>query len=119
MFKSKLKSSLKFLAHRVVKLARAHSRAAALSVALVASFLASPHARAHEIRPTIVNAVFDAQGNFTFDLSLNIEALLAGIGPNHTDTDESPLAATYKELHALPADQLRQKFEAFAPGWLD
>ncbi len=119
MFKSKLKSSLKFLAHRVVKLARAHSRAAALSVALVASLLASPHARAHEIRPTIVNAVFDAQGNFTFDLSLNIEALLAGIGPNHTDTDESPLAATYKELHALPADQLRQKFEAFAPGWLD
>lgn len=35
MFKSKLKSSLKFLAHRVVKLARAHSRAAALSVALM------------------------------------------------------------------------------------
>lgn len=118
MLKIKLQSRLKFLAHRVVKLARAHARAA-LCVASLATLLASPQARAHEIRPTIVNATFDAQGAFTFDLSLNIEALLAGIGPSHADTDESPLAATYKDLHAQSADQLRRKFEAFAPGWLD
>lgn len=76
-------------------------------------------AQAHEIRPTIVNADFSNPGAFRFDVSVNLEALIAGIGPQHQDTDDAPNAADYKNLRALPADALREKFTAFAPRWLD
>lgn len=80
-------------------------------------FAAAP--RAHEIRPTIVEADFAATGTFAFRLSVNLEALMAGIGPEHQDTDNAPDAAAYNTLRALPSDELRARFTGFAPRWLD
>lgn len=75
-------------------------------------------ANAHEIRPTVVTADFTAGGRYDVKVVTNMEALLAGIGPQHSDTDDSPSAAQYKILRALPADELKTRIEAFAPRWL-
>jgi HupE / UreJ protein len=73
---------------------------------------------AHEIRPAIVTATIGPTVDFTVDISLNIEALLAGIGPEHKDTNDAPEAATYKALRELDAEALQGRFSAFAERWL-
>ncbi len=73
---------------------------------------------AHEIRPTIVTADVSQPGRYSIVLSANLEALLAGIGPQHKDSNDAPEAAQYNQLRALTAEQLRARFEAFAPQWL-
>ena len=75
-------------------------------------------AAAHEIRPAIVTAVFAPEHRYEITVVANLEALLAGIGPVHADTNESPSANLYNELRALPPDMLRARFNAFAPRWL-
>lgn len=91
--------------------------AVTLSAALVLTIALSP-ARAHEIRPTIVDTDFSDANRFTITISANLEALLAGIGPEHEDTDASPSAERYKALRALPPQALRARFQAFAPDWM-
>ena len=77
--------------------------------------LALTPAQAHEIRPAIIDLT--VQENETYDLRLrvNLEALMADISPQHSDTDESPNAAAYNELRALPPAELRTRFNDFAP----
>ena len=75
-------------------------------------------AAAHEIRPAIVSATFTPE-RYQIAIVANLEALLAGIGPAHQDSDESPSAAQYNQLRALPADGLRARMEEFAPRWLE
>ena len=72
----------------------------------------------HEIRPAVVTTDLSIPGRYSITLSANIEAMLAGIGSEHKDTDDAPGAAHYNQLRALPSDQLRARFEAFAPRWL-
>jgi hypothetical protein len=79
------------------------------------SLLCAPSVSAHEIRPAVVNVVFDDSGRYSIDLGVNVEAMLAGVSPKHRDTNESPNANRYSELRALPPERLRPRVEAFAP----
>jgi len=76
------------------------------------------HANAHEIRPAIASANFFPDGRFEIAVSVNMEALVAGIGPQHANTNDSPEAATYNELRALPPDEMKKRIQVFAPRWL-
>jgi hypothetical protein len=77
----------------------------------------SPPASAHEIRPAIVTAVVTPE-RYDITFVANLEALLAGIGPQHNDTSEAATAAVYDGLRVLQPAELKQRFEAFAPKWL-
>lgn len=77
-------------------------------------FLAQP-ADAHRLRPAIVTVTFSDDGGYTAALQLNLEALLAGIGPEHEDTSQAPQAGVYNALRELPAEALRARFDAAAP----
>ena len=89
------------------------------ALGLVAGLAASPvPTLAHEVRPAVVTVDLAQPGNLGITVSANIEALLAGIGPQHQDTNDAPEAQQYNQLRALPASDLRARFEAFAPRWL-
>lgn len=80
--------------------------------------VASP-ARAHEVLPSITDMTQDG-GTLVFDMRLNIESFLAGIDQAAVaDTDEAAQAATYDELHALPAAELDAQFRDFWPQMAD
>jgi hydrogenase/urease accessory protein HupE len=85
---------------------------------LVLGSLSAPAALAHEIRPAIATVTLEPSGRFLVTVSANLEALLAGIGPQHTDTDQAPGASVYNELRRLPPEELRARFMAFSPRWL-
>ncbi len=70
---------------------------------------------AHEIRPAVVDVHLQADGNYQVVVQVNMEALLAGVSPAHSDTDESPNAQSYNRLRALPARQLEERIRAFWP----
>ena len=72
-------------------------------------------ATAHEMRPTIATATIHNNGAFDLVLSLNLEAAMAGIGPEHSNTEESPQSAAYEELRALSPEALGARFQTFAP----
>jgi hypothetical protein len=91
--------------------------AAALSLVACSMLFARP-ATAHEIRPAIVTASFLPDETFDITVVANLEALLADIGPAHSDSNESPQAAVYNQLRALPAEELRGRFAQFAARWL-
>jgi len=90
----------------------------ALALLMALHWIALTPAMAHEIRPSIVTISFTQAGGYDIAISTNLEALLAGIGPQHADTDDAPSAMLYNELRALPSADLRSRFEAFAPKWL-
>jgi hydrogenase/urease accessory protein HupE len=75
--------------------------------------------QSHEIRPAVATVSIPADGRMALSVSTNLEALLAGIGPEHKDTDDAPGAAQYNELRALAPDALKARFQAFAAKWLD
>ena len=71
------------------------------------------------IRPAIVTAEFSESGQYKIKVVENIEVLLAGIGPEHDDTQDAPEARVYTELRALEANAIEERFRAFAPRWLE
>ena len=79
---------------------------------------ASATLRAHEIRPAIATLSTPDASSYAITVSLNLEALLAGIGPEHQDSNDAPEARQYNGLRALPPEVLRQRFDAFAARWL-
>jgi hypothetical protein len=82
---------------------------------LVALMALGLPAHAHELRPAIATVGFDAPGRLQLELTGNLEALIAGIGPQHEDTSASDQAPEYDRLRALAPDNLRAAFEQFAP----
>lgn len=78
--------------------------------------LAAP-AAAHEIRPAVVTVTFTDSG-YRIALQANMEAVLAGVSPQHKDTDDSPNARRYNALRALPAEALQQQIAAAAPRFI-
>ncbi len=82
-----------------------------LPALLVLLALPGTSARAHEVRPAIADIAITADGALHADIRLNLEALLAGIGPQHKNTQDSPNAAQYDALRKLPPAELRQRFE--------
>jgi len=81
--------------------------------------LAALPVAAHEIRPAIVDVHLQTDGKYQVSLQVNMEALLAGVSPAHSDTDESPAAAQYNDLRALPARELEARIRAFWPQYRD
>ena len=63
-------------------------------------------AQAHEVRPVIVDFKADKRGNFELTLNLNLESWLARIGPEHSDTTDSPNAVEYNRLRKLDRGKL-------------
>ncbi len=54
-----------------------------------------------------------ADGQVEIDLDLNLEAAMAGVGPDHADTNDSANAPIYDELRAMDPEQLRDAFSGF------
>lgn len=94
-----------------------HNLFSSLFVALLV--LLTLPAAAHEIRPAIVNVQILEDGNVQLSLQLNMEAVLAGVSPTHSDTNESPNAERYNSLRALPASKLEERIRAFWPQYRD
>ncbi len=68
---------------------------------------------AHEIQPAIADLSFPDDGSrFELDVTLNLEAILAGIGPEHDDTDASPQASAYNALRVNTAQELETILQA-------
>ena len=74
-------------------------------------------AQAHEIRPAVVTVTFAEAGRFDVEVKVNAEALLAGIGPQHSDTDDAPQAQRYNRLRALTPAQLARAFDEFGDAY--
>jgi len=74
---------------------------------------------AHEIRPAVVDVHLQVDGSYRVALQVNMEAVLAGVSPAHSDTNESPNAESYNRLRALPARQLEERIRAFWPQYGD
>ena len=83
-----------------------------LSVLLL--LVAALPARAHEIQASVAD-IDTTGGRVEMVMRVNLEALLVGIGSEHDDTDESPRAADYDALRALPPERLRERLDAFLP----
>lgn len=92
---------------------------ASLVVAMLMVVAGSSALRAHEIRPAIADLVFAGDGTVRLDMSLILEAALAEIGAEHSDTDESPNAARYDDLRLLDESALAAEFERFKPRFLE
>ena len=86
---------------------------------VVGGLLLAPGADAHRLRPAIVTVTFSDDGTWAAALQLNLEALLAGIGPEHEDTSQAPQAEVYNALRELPAGELRTRFDEAAPRLLE
>ena len=85
---------------------------------LLLSALVQP-AAAHEIRPIIATVSVEGDEVLEIELSLNLEAAMAGIGPEHADTSDSPAAPVYDRLRSLPPDALGREFDSFAPSLIE
>ena len=94
-------------------------RLTALLTFVVALFVHSQDALAHKIFPATATVSFDRDGGYRIDIKTNVEALIAGIGATHEDTDQSPQADRYKALRALSAEELKSRFDAFSNRWLE
>ena len=76
-------------------------------------------AHAHEVRPAIVDLTMDENAGYRVEIRLNLEAIIANIGPEHSDTSESANAAQYDALRALGPMALAREFEVFKPRFLE
>ena len=87
------------------------------SLFLISLFSVS-NANAHEIRPAIIDFTFDKNGIYQLTIQDSIEALIAEIGTEHDDTDQSDNAKQYNNLRSLAPAELSAEFEKFSPEFL-
>jgi len=74
---------------------------------------------AHEVRPAVVDLSITEQAQYRISIRLNLEAIIADIGPEHDDTSESVNADKYTALRALSRTALREVFDKFQPRFLE
>lgn len=74
---------------------------------------------AHEITPAIIDLTFDEHGRYELSIRLNLEALMAEIGPEHSETVESANSARYEMLRAQAPAVLHHNFGVFEARFLD
>ena len=86
---------------------------------LLALLLACGAAAAHEIRPAVATLTLVPHGRYEITIVVNMEAVVAGVSPQHRDTDESPNARDYNRLRALSPEALREVIEAHAARYLE
>ncbi|MBT8441236.1 MAG: HupE/UreJ family protein [Gammaproteobacteria bacterium] len=80
---------------------------------LILGLLVCSVAAAHRLRPAIVTITFYPDATYAANIDLNAEAILAGISPEHQDTNESPNAREYDALRELPPAELRERIDSF------
>ena len=85
-----------------------------ITVFLLGLALSIAGVSAHEMRPAIVDVILDEKGAVQVEAILNAEALVAGIGAEHDDTDDAPEAARYNALRALSPGDMAARLRAFA-----
>ena len=73
-------------------------------------------AEAHELRPAIFSVTIEEAGNVRLRASINLEAQIAGIGSEHSNTRDSDRAPIYDRLRATTPEALREAFLPLAPG---
>ncbi len=74
---------------------------------------------AHEIRPSIVDINFDETGAYKMAIKTNIEAMIAKVGTQYKNTNDSKNAAYYNALRKMPYDVLIKEFSKFEPSLLN
>ncbi len=72
---------------------------------------------AHTLRPAIVDIVFGPGNEARVSVQANAEAMISGIGPQHTDSEDAPQADAYNRLRALEPAALASAFTDFEPGY--
>ncbi len=90
----------------------------ALVITCFGLLIVSHGVHAHEIRPALVDLQLDRNNVYSLTLRLNLEAVMAEIGPQHSDTSESPNANRYNQLRGLPAEELQSVFEDYKETFL-
>lgn len=83
-----------------------------LAQLLMLLLLSCGSAAAHEIRPAVATLTLESGGHYTLVLAVNIEAVIAAVGAQHRDTDESPNAREYNRLRLLAPRALQPVIEA-------
>jgi hydrogenase/urease accessory protein HupE len=73
---------------------------------------------AHRLRPAVVNLTIEKNNRYNIAINLNMEAVLAGISPQHADTDDSPNAFEYDTFRLLEPDALEARIRNYAPDYL-
>ena len=68
---------------------------------------------AHEIRPAVAD-LFLENGEFRLEIKLNLEAVMAEIGSEATNTQDSPNAGKYDEFRAMGPEALAAAFDRAA-----
>ena len=82
-------------------------------------FAIAPTAFAHELQPAIADVSFsETADRYEVRIALNLEAVIADIGPEHDDSREAPTAELYDTLRELPPDELKSRFEDEASEFL-
>ena len=85
--------------------------------ALFIAMLLPLTAAAHELRPAVADIRF-AQGSFEVEFRVTLEALIAEIDPNLSDTSESRNAARYDALRLLTPSELAEEFAGYEAQFL-
>jgi HupE / UreJ protein len=99
-------------------LARACKYALFIACLLWLTFGHTAFSLAHEIRPAVVTLTLKPDGRYEMAIVGNMEAVVASVSPQHSDTDESPNAREYNRLRALPPDALRPVIEEIIPRYV-
>lgn len=76
-------------------------------------------ALAHEVRPSVVDLGISEDARYQLAIRLNLEAIIADIGPEHGDTAESANAARYDALRAQPPARLSAAFGQMRQRFVD
>ncbi len=84
-----------------------------------AVWLTTLAANAHELRPTVADFVSGEDGAFTLTVTTNLEQLIAGIDPGHSDTDDSANSPEYDRLRLLTPAALRLHLHEFLPDLIE
>jgi len=75
---------------------------------------------AHELRPAIANLDLFKNNNIlnaNLSINLNLEAIIAGINPEHSNSDQSENSEEYQKLRSLDPDKLLLKFKDKFPNF--
>lgn len=72
----------------------------------------------HEITPALASLSFQ-NGRYHVEVTTNLEALLAGIGPEHADTSDAPGAEEYDSFRRMSPEALRNALSSFENTLLD
>ncbi|MFK7902895.1 MAG: HupE/UreJ family protein [Nitratireductor sp.] len=99
---------------------RAHSFTIIVALcAVLIAFMNVGKSHAHEIQPSIADLKLISENRYQIEIQTNVEALLAKIGPEHDDTEQSDNAKAYNDLRASAPQKVLDVFEGFKGGLLN